>query len=81
MWQVHKPLPKEINRPHYDVTRPNKQQQFDLLYLPYNVFEGNTCKFLITGVDVASSHKVSRKRKQERFYLYWKQYIKMGSCL
>ena len=29
--QVHIPFPKEIHHPHYDVTRPNEQHQFDLL--------------------------------------------------
>ena len=24
LWQVYIPLPKEINHPHYDVTRPNE---------------------------------------------------------
>ena len=30
LWQVHIPPPKEINHPHYDVTKPNEQHQFDL---------------------------------------------------
>ena len=42
LWQVHIPPPKEINHPHYDVTKPNEQHQFDLLYMPHNLFEGNT---------------------------------------
>ena len=25
LWPVHIPSPKEINHPHYDVTRPNEQ--------------------------------------------------------
>ena len=37
LWQVHIPLPKEIHHPHYDVTKPNEQHQFDLLYMPHNV--------------------------------------------
>ena len=43
LWQVHIPPPKEIHHPHYDVTRPNEQHQFDLLYMPHNLFERNTC--------------------------------------
>ena len=38
LWQVH------IPHPHYEVTKPNKQEQFELLYMPHNVFEGNTNK-------------------------------------
>ena len=53
LWQVHIPPPKEINHPHYDVTKPNEQHQFDLLYMPHNVFEGNTYKYILTSIDVA----------------------------
>ena len=45
LWQVHIPPPKEIYHPHYDVTKPNEQHQFDLLYIPHNLFEGNTYKY------------------------------------
>ena len=54
LWQVHIPPPNEIYHPHYDVTKPNKQHQFDLLYMPYNLFERNTYKYILTGIDVAS---------------------------
>ena len=60
LWQVHIPPPKEINHPHYDVTKPNEQHQFDLIYMPHNVFEGNTYKYILIGVDVASRYKVAR---------------------
>ena len=60
LWQVHMPPPKEINHPHYDVTKPNEQHQFDLLYRPHNLFEGNTYKYILTGTDVASRYKVAR---------------------
>ena len=53
LWQVHIPPPKEIHHPHYDVTKPNEQHQFDLLYMPHNVFEGNTYKYILTSIDVA----------------------------
>ena len=39
LWQVHIPPPKEINHPHYDVTKPNEQHQFYILYMPHNLFE------------------------------------------
>ena len=66
LWQVHIPPPKEINHPHYDVTKPNEQHQFDLLYMPYNVFEGNTYKYILTGIDVASEYKVARPLRTKK---------------
>ena len=42
------------HQPHYDVTKPNKQHQFDLLYVPHNLFEGNTYKYILTSINVAS---------------------------
>ena len=33
LWQVHIPPPKEIHHPHYDVTKPNEQHHFNLLYM------------------------------------------------
>ena len=53
LWQVHIPPAKKIHHPHYDVTKPNEQHHFDLLYMPHNVFEGNTYKYILTGIDVA----------------------------
>ena len=58
LWQVHIPPPKEIHHPHYDVTKPNEQHQFDLLYMPHNLFEGNTYKYILIGIDVAPRYKV-----------------------
>ena len=46
LWQVHIPPPKEKNHSHFDVTKPNVQHQFDLLYMPHNLFEGNTYKYI-----------------------------------
>ena len=60
LWQVHITVPNEIHHPHYDVTKPNEQHQLDLLYMPHNVFEGNTCKYILTGIDVASRYNVAR---------------------
>ena len=64
--QVHVPPPKEIHHPHYDVTRPNEQHQFDLFYMPHNIFEGNTYKYILTGIDVASRHKVARPLRTKK---------------
>ena len=66
LWQVHIPPPKEIHHPHYDVTKPNEQHQFDLLYMPHNLLEGNTYKYVLTGIDFASRYKVSRPLRTKR---------------
>ena len=58
LWQVYIPPRKEIHHPHYDATKPNEQHQFDLLYMQHNLFEGNTYKYILTGIDVASRYKV-----------------------
>ena len=63
LWQVHIPPSKEIHHPNYDVTKPNEQHQFDLLYMPHTLFKGNTYKFILTGIDVASRYKVARPLK------------------
>ena len=49
-----------MHHSHYDVTKPNRQHQFDLLYIPHKLFEGNTYKYILTGIDVASRYKVAR---------------------
>ena len=66
LWKVHIPPPKEINHPHYDVTKPNEQHQFDVLYMPDNLFKGNMCKYILTGIDVASRQKVARPLKTKK---------------
>ena len=84
IWQIHIPVPKEIYHPHYDVTKPNEQHQFDLLYMPHNVFEGNTYKYILTGINVASRYKVARPlrpKHQVKLHLCWKQSIKRVTCL
>ena len=70
LWQVHIPPPKEINHPDYDVTEPNEQYQFDILYMPHNLFEGNTYKYILTGIDVASRYKVANKKKKNLLPLF-----------
>ena len=82
LWQVHIPLPKEIHHPHYDVTKPNEQHQFDLLHMPH-VFEGNMYKFILTGTDVASRYKVAKplrtKKSSEVAFLLGAIYKKGGA--
>ena len=83
LWQVHIPHPKaEINRLHYDVTKPNEQHQFDLLYMPHNLFEGNTYKYILTGINIASRYKVTRplrtKKSSEAAFVLEAIYKKSG---
>ena len=42
------------------MTELNEQHQLDILYMPHNVFEGNTYNYILTGIDVASRYKVAR---------------------
>lgn len=64
--QFHIRRPKEINHPHYELTKPNKQHQFYLLYKLHNMFEGNMYKYIITGDDVASGYNVARPLKTKK---------------
>ena len=66
VWKVYIPSPKEIHHPNYDVTKPNEQHQFNLLYMPHNFFEGNTYKYILTGIDVTSRYKVARPRRTKK---------------
>ena len=59
-WQVHLPLPKHVDRPHYEVTIPNEMHQFDLLYMPSDTLYGNKHKYILSGIDIASRYKVVR---------------------
>ena len=80
LWQVHIPPPKEIHHPHYDVTKPNEQHQFDLLYMPHNLFEGNTYKYILTDIDLHQDIKSPNPlelKNQAKLHLCWKQSIKM----
>ena len=65
-WQVHIPPPKEINYPHYDVRKPNKQHEADILYMPRNVFKGIKWKYILTVINVASRCKVARPLKTKK---------------
>ena len=42
------------------MAKPNEQHQFGLLYMPHNLFEGNTYKYILRGIGVASRYKVPR---------------------
>ena len=65
------------------MTKPNEQHQFDLLYMPHNLFEGNTYKYILTGIDVASKYKVAcplrTKISSEVAFVLEAIYIKDGA--
>ena len=67
-WQVHLPAPKNIDRPHYEVTTPNEMHQFDLLYMPSDTLYGSKYKYILAGIDAASRYLVARplRTKQVR---------------
>ena len=67
-WQVHLPAPKQIDRPHYQVTTPNEMHEFDLLYMPSDKLYENKYKYMLGGIDAASKFKVARpvRTKQVR---------------
>ena len=83
LWQVHIPPPKEINHPHYDVTKPNEQHQFDLVHMPHNVFKENTYKYLLSGIDVALRYRVAKlftaKKSGEVAFVLGAVYEKCGA--
>ena len=67
-WKVHLPVPKCVDRPHYQITTPNEMHQFDLLYMPSDTLYGNKYKYILAGTDAASRFKVVRllRTKQVR---------------
>ena len=65
-WQVHSPPPKRVDRPHYEVTVPNKVHQFDVLYMPQDTLYGNKYKYILAGIDVASRYKVARPMRTKQ---------------
>ena len=48
------------------MTKPNEQHQFDLLYMPHKLFEGNLYKYILTGVDFASRYKAARPLRTKK---------------
>ena len=60
LWQVHLPAPKNIDRPHYEVTTSNEMHQFDLLYMLSDSLYGSKYKYILAGIDAASRYKVAR---------------------
>ena len=48
------------------MAKPNEQHQFDILYMSHNLFEGNTYKYILTGIDFASRYKIVRPLKTKK---------------
>ena len=66
LWQVHLPIPKRVDHPHFIVKVPNQQHQFDVLYMPHDKFQGSVYKYILTGVDVASRYKVAKPLRTKK---------------
>ena len=52
------------------MTKPNEQHQFDLIHVPHNVLEANTCKYILTGVDLTSRYKVAKALETKKEAIY-----------
>ncbi|XP_057297636.1 uncharacterized protein LOC130628669 [Hydractinia symbiolongicarpus] len=66
LWLSHIRGPKRIDYPHFTITTPNGMHQFDLLYMPHDKLYGNTYRYILTGIDVASRYKVARPLRTKR---------------
>ena len=53
------PLPKGVDKLHYEVTILNEVHQFDLLYMPSDTFYENKYKYSLSGINVTSRYKVA----------------------
>ena len=66
------------------MTKPNEQHQFDLIYMPHNLFEGNTYRYILTSIDVTSRYKVARtfrtKKSNEVAFVLEAIYKNGGVC-
>ncbi|XP_057290301.1 uncharacterized protein LOC130612991 [Hydractinia symbiolongicarpus] len=58
--------PKRIQYPHFTITKPNEMNQFDLLYMPHYKLYGNTYKYILTRIDIASRYKVARPLRTKK---------------
>ena len=50
----------------YDEKKPNELHQFNLFYVPLNVFEGNTYLCILAGADVSSRYKLARALRTKK---------------
>ena len=66
LWQVHIPVPKQVDWPYFAVKVPNQQHQFNVLYMPHDKFQGSVYKYILTGVDVASRYKVAKPLRTKK---------------
>ena len=66
------------------MTKPNEQHQFDLLYMPHNLFEGNPYKHILPSINVASRYKVAkplRTKKSSKVAFVLQKIYKNGAVL
>ena len=61
IWQIYLPVPKNIQRPTFDVELPNAVHQAILLFLPHDKLPRGRkiFKYALTVVDVASRFKAA----------------------
>ena len=56
-----------------------------ICFICLNVFQGNTYKYILTGIDVASRNKAAKplrtQKSQAKLHLCWKQSIRRLACL
>jgi len=57
LWQIYLPPPKYIPKPHWNVDRPNKIHQADLLFLPHDKVGRKTYKYALVVIDIASRYR------------------------
>ena len=55
---MHLLAPKQVDRPHCQVTTPNEMHQFDLLYMRLDSLYRSKYKYILAGIDAASRYKV-----------------------
>ena len=67
--QVRIPLPYWNEILSLWCEKSNDQHQFDLLYVSHNAFRGSSCKYILTGGEVASRYKVVRTMRTKAFVL------------
>ena len=65
-WQVKLPGPKEVIHPRYQVYVPNQMHMVDLLVFPSDHVLGNTYKYLLVLVDVASGYTAIAPLRNKR---------------
>ena len=66
LWQVFQSIPKHIRYPHYEIRKPNKMHQVDVIYLTHDKLYGNIYKYGVCVEDAASRYKVARPLRTKK---------------